>query len=102
MRSDLFAAPPSPREMDMNPELAFIRLLQELIAMTIPSLRTAYPELDEDEPPPWFSLTPAACVAQLLIKQLALTADILPDYRAALLVEWAQPRASADRNAPPF
>lgn len=102
MLPDRFATLPSPHEIGMNPELALVRLLQELIEITVRSFRAAYPELDEDEQPPWFSLTPATCVAQLLIKQLALTAEILPDYHAALVQEWTQRPVMADRNEPPF
>ena len=101
MRSDLFALP-SPHEIGTNPELALVRLLQEAIEMTIRSLRGAYPELDEDVPPAWFSLTPVTCVAQLLIKQLALTAELLPEYRAALIVDWSEPPKKTNPNEPPF
>jgi len=101
MRPDLFALP-SPHEIGMNPELALLHLLLEAIEMTIRSLYGAYPELEQTESLAWFSLTPATCVAQLLIKQLTLTADLLPEYRAALMSEWSQTVTKNNQNEPPF
>jgi len=75
-------------EIETNPELALVGLLQQTISMTIRSLSAAHPELCELESPSWnIHHYPSAIAARTLMRHLELLSDLLPDYRTALLAE---------------
>lgn len=97
----LSCVPRNPDEISANPELAFVALLHHTIDMTTGSLLAAHPDISEVELPPW---TPASCattLARLLVRQLAIVSEILPEYCTTQAFE-TSPANRLPPKDPPF
>ena len=103
MNRTVCCAPPTPIEIGLNPELALVALLQQTIDMTSRALLAAHPELAESEFPDWFSKMPSTVVAQFLIRHLEGLAELLPQYRTAVICDWNPKKPPAPSSPPaPF
>jgi hypothetical protein len=97
----LSCAPRNPDEIGANPELAFVTLLHQTIELTTGSLLAAHPELSEVELPPWTPASSATTLARLLVRQLAIVSEILPEYCTTQAFETSPANRLPPKN-PPF
>lgn len=82
-----------PHELDNNPELAVLSILDQVINTAACALRSAQPNLDDPERPYWVRRPLSEQVAARIVSLSAILSRFVRNYRAALLVE--QNRAGA-------
>jgi len=92
--------PSNLHELSTNPELTLSALLQHMIELTTGLLLIAHPEISEGELPPWTPASPAATLARLLVRPLALISEILPEYRTTQAFETSPANRPPTRNDP--
>ena len=92
--------PDNLHELSTTPELTLSALLQHTIELTTGLLLIAHPEISENEFPPWTPASPATTLARLLVRQLGLVSEILPEYRITQAFETSPANRPPPRNAP--
>lgn len=92
--------PDNLHELSANPELTLSALLQHTIELTTGLLLIAHPEISEGELPPWASPSPATTLARLLVRQLAIVSEIVPEYRTTQAFETSLANRLPPRDAP--
>lgn len=94
---------PTPMEINLHPELSIVALLHHTINLTTCSLLAAHPELSEcDLPPWWVPPAPATLLSRYLLKQLDLLAELLPEYKIAVLEPYRPAHRAGPTDAQPF
>lgn len=93
---------PSPMEIGLHPELSLVALLQQTIDITTCSLIAANPELDEPDFTPWGQQSPATILSRYLLKQLDLLAELLPEYKTAVIEQDCPSNQPVSTDSHPF
>jgi hypothetical protein len=93
---------PSPAETTSSPELVPLALLEFTVELTTRSLLAVHPELSDSESPVTFAVPPSTTFAFLLLRQLKSLAQLLPDYRYALILDWDHHGSSSSPQPDPF
>jgi hypothetical protein len=93
---------PSPTQTANSPELVPLALLEFTVELTTRSLLAAHPDLSDSKPPPTFALPPSTTLAYLLLRQLKSLAQLLPEYRYALILDWDHHASSSSPQPDPF
>jgi hypothetical protein len=82
----MFDQVPDPRELDGNPELAALAILEVTLQTVISALLCAYPALTDSERPYWIRRPVSEEVAQRIVARAGSLSGLTHNYRAALLV----------------
>jgi hypothetical protein len=88
----------SPDELEHNPELAVLAILEQVLGTADCALRSAHPNLDDSERPYWLRRSFSEEVAVYILSLGSSLSHFIRNYRAAILVD--QTRAIQKPPAP--
>lgn len=78
---------PNPRDLNLNPQLAALAILDAALEMTIFALVAAHPGIQCPDRPYWVEKSPSDSVAQLIVTLANPLGIALHDYRNTIASE---------------